>query len=102
MANGIQEIKPKDDEIVKKLLKSIDLSNSNSIIHFGADAQEEVTTVSSQMLEGVKNKDLDKASEPLSNMIAAIKGFDIDELDPNKEVGFLIGCLTVLNHLLCF
>jgi uncharacterized protein YaaN involved in tellurite resistance len=88
MANEIQEIKPKDDEIVEKLLKSIDLSNSNSIIHFGADAQEEVTTVSSQMLEGVKNKDLDKASEPLSNMIAAIKGFDIDELDPNKEVGF--------------
>ncbi len=78
----------KDEQAVKTLMESIDLNSTTSIMHFGATAQEEVTTVSSAMLEGVKGKDLGAAGEPLSNMIAAIKGFDVSALDPNKELGF--------------
>ncbi len=77
-----------DEKAVEALVASIDLSSSTSIMQFGANAQGEVTTVSSAMLEGVKGKDLGAAGEPLSNMIAAIKGFDVSELDPNKELGF--------------
>ncbi len=77
-----------DEKAVQELVASIDLSSSTSIMQFGANAQGEVTTVSSAMLEGVKGKDLGAAGEPLSNMIAAIKGFDVGELDPNKELGF--------------
>ena len=73
---------------IEKIVSEIDLSSSTSIIHFGAKAQEEVTAVSSQMLEGVKGKDLGEAGNSLGNMIAAIRGFDVDELDPNREVGF--------------
>ena len=40
------------------------------------------------MLEGVRNKDLGKAGAPLNDMIAAIRGFDIDELNPNQKLGF--------------
>ncbi len=78
----------KDEQAVHALAASIDLSSSASIMHFGSHAQEELTTVSSAMLEGVKGKDLGAAGAPLSNMIAAIKGFDVSELDPNKELGF--------------
>ena len=88
MANDIVNIEVQDEKMVEELVENIDLSSSNAIIGFGAKAQEEVTNISSQMLEGVKNKDLGGAGEPLSNMISAIKGFDVDELDPNKELGF--------------
>lgn len=73
---------------VTELVKAIDLNDTTSVIQFGANAQEDVTTVSSQMLEGVRNKDLGKAGAPLSNMITAIKGFDVDSLDPNHKPGF--------------
>ena len=73
---------------VEEIVKSIDLSSSNSIIYFGSKAQEELSSVSSAMLDGVKNKDLGESGESLSNMIATIKGFDIEELNPNKKLGF--------------
>jgi len=73
---------------VTDLVLAIDIKDTTSVIHFGANAQEDVTAVSSQMLEGVRNKDLGKAGAPLSNMITAIKGFDVDSLDPNHKLGF--------------
>ncbi len=75
-------------EVSKIDIENIDLSSSSAIIHYGANTQEEVTAISSQMLEGVKGKDLGEAGESLGNMIAAIRGFDVDTLDPNKELSF--------------
>lgn len=88
MSQETQNIEVKDEKSVKSVLESIDLSSTGSIIQFGSKAQEEVTSVSSQILDGVKNKDLEDAGEPLLNMIATIKGFDVDSLDPNKKVSF--------------
>jgi len=47
-----------------------------------------MSTISENMLKGVRNKDLGAAAMPLNDMIATIKGFDIDELNPNKKLGF--------------
>ncbi|MEA1920960.1 MAG: toxic anion resistance protein [Campylobacterota bacterium] len=85
---AVAPIEVQDEQAVKALVETIDLSSSASIIHFGSGAQEEVTTVSSSMLEGVKSKDLGEAGAPLLNMIATIKGFDVGALDPNKELSF--------------
>ena len=78
----------KDKKTINSLLKKLDLDDSNSIMAFGSDAQEEMSTISESMLEGVRNKDLGKTGAPLNEMIATIRGFDIDELDPNKKLGF--------------
>lgn len=77
-----------EQKTIESLIKQIDLGNSNSIMAFGSDAQEEISTISENMLEGVRNKDLGGASAPLNNMIATIRGFDIDELNPNQKLGF--------------
>ena len=77
-----------DKKTIDSLIKQIDLDDSNSIMAFGSDAQEEMSTISESMLEGVRNKDLGAAGAPLNEMIAAIRGFDIDELNPNKKLGF--------------
>lgn len=74
---------------IRALLQEIDIKDSQSVLFFGSKAQEQLTTVSDRMLEGVKNKDTGPAGEDLNSMVATIRGFDVDELDPNKKPGFL-------------
>jgi len=77
-----------DRQKINALMNEIDVHNSNSIIFFGTKAQEQLTTISDRMLEGVRNKDLGSAGNALNNMVATLRGFDIDELDPTKKPGF--------------
>lgn len=77
-----------DKREIDKLLAEIDPNDTNSIIFFGAKAQEQLTSISDKMLEKVKSKDAGPAGEALSGMVATIRGFDVDELDPNRKRGF--------------
>lgn len=77
-----------DRQQVEALMKELDLGDSNSIIFFGSKAQEQLTTISDKMLEGVRNKDTGPAGASLNEMVAVLRGFDLDELDPNKKSGF--------------
>ena len=77
-----------DRQQVEALMKELDLHDSNSIIFFGSKAQEQLTTISDKMLEGVRNKDTGPAGASLNEMVAVLRGFDLDELDPNKKAGF--------------
>ncbi len=70
---------------VESLIDEIDMSDSNSIIFFGTKAQQKLTTISDNMLEGVRNKDIGPASNSLNEMVATLRGFDIEKLDPNKQ-----------------
>ena len=72
---------------IAALVEELDLSDSNSILFFGGKAQEQLTAISDQMLEGVRNKDSGPAGSALNEMIAVLRGFDFDELDPNKKPG---------------
>jgi len=65
-----------------------EIGDRNSIITFGSKAQEAINRVSESMLDGVKSKELGYAGEHLTNLVDTLKGFDIDELDPNKKQGF--------------
>jgi len=73
---------------IEQLITEINVEDRSTIIFFGSKAQEEMSTISENMLKGVRNKDLGAAAMPLNDMIATIKGFDIDELNPNKKLGF--------------
>ena len=89
--NEMVEYKDVDEEEkarIDALMAEINIADANSVIFFGNKAQEKVTEISDKMLEGVKNKDLGRSGEALSEMVATIRGFDVDELDPNKKPGF--------------
>lgn len=73
---------------IQQLMNEIDFDNTQSIIFFGSKAQEQLTSISDRMLDGVKNKDIGPAGTDLNEMVSTIRGFDIDELDPNKKQGF--------------
>ena len=89
--NEMVAYKDVDDEErqrIDALMEEINMADANSVIFFGTKAQEKVTEISDKMLEGVKNKDLGRSGEALNEMVATIRGFDVDELDPNKKPGF--------------
>jgi uncharacterized protein YaaN involved in tellurite resistance len=63
----------------------IDLSNTQSIIRFGSAAQAELQAISQEMLSGVRNKDVGPAGNSLRDMVTSLRGFTVDELDPNRK-----------------
>ena len=84
----IAELSAEKQLKIRSLLQEIDIKDSQSVLFFGSKAQEQLTTVSDRMLEGVKNKDTGPAGEDLNNMVATIRGFDLTDLDPNQKPGF--------------
>jgi uncharacterized protein YaaN involved in tellurite resistance len=77
------------DPAVTALIGELDLTDTQSVLFFGSKAQQQLTTVSDQMLEGVRNKDVGPAGESLNEMVTALRGFDVERLDPNRRPGFL-------------
>ncbi len=70
---------------IDALTSKIDVSDTNSIIFFGAEAQEKLTEISDNMLEGVRNKDVGGAGDALNDMVATLRGFDSEGL---RQSGF--------------
>lgn len=81
-----QQADSNDQQQIEELIREVDLSNTNSILFFGSKAQEQLTIVSDNMLEGVRNKDLGSAGQALNNMVTALKGFDLSQL--REKPGF--------------
>lgn len=80
---------PEKKAKVEQLLLEIDMNDTHSILFFGSKAQEQLTSISDRMLDGVKNKDIGPAGNDLNDMVATLRGFDVDALDPNKKPGFI-------------
>jgi uncharacterized protein YaaN involved in tellurite resistance len=83
------ESKGRGDLAIASLVRELDLTDSQSVLFFGSKAQQQLTTVSDQMLEGVRNKDVGPAGASLSEMVSALRGFDLERLDPNRKPGLL-------------
>ena len=69
-------------------MSEIDMTDTNSIVTFGSGAQEELQTISQAMLDGVKNKDVGPAGDSLREIVGTIRGFSVDELNPNRKQSF--------------
>jgi uncharacterized protein YaaN involved in tellurite resistance len=85
-SENLPTVMPEEQSKLEKALSELDFDDRNSIIYFGASAQEELDDISNRMIDGVKNKDTGAAGMVLNEMVAAIKGFDIEELNPNKSL----------------
>lgn len=70
---------------IEKRIGELDMSNTQSIIQFGSAAQGELQEISQEMLSGVRNKDVGPAGNSLREMVSSIRGFSVDELDPNRK-----------------
>jgi len=82
----VPEVLPEEQAELQNAMKKLDVKDRNSVIYFGTEAQEKLDEISNRMIEGVKNKDIGAAGESLNQLVASIRGFDIDELNPNKKL----------------
>ena len=64
----------------------IDIHNSETVLKYGNAAQMKISQFSDKILEDVKTKDTGAISDMLTELVAELKGFDVDE---GKRGGFL-------------
>ncbi|WP_340109226.1 toxic anion resistance protein [Pikeienuella sp. HZG-20] len=82
---AVDRMTPEEAAKVEELIGELDMSDAQSIIRFGSGAQSDLQTISSAMLDGVRNKDVGPAGRSLREMVLNIRGFDVDELDPSRK-----------------
>ncbi len=70
---------------LQRRMAEIDLSDTTSILNFGAGAQAELQQISQSMLADVKAKDIGPAGDALREMVSTIRGFSVSELDTRRE-----------------
>ena len=84
----LDDVKPGMTRAINARMKEIDITDTHSIIGFGSGAQAELQAISQEMLAGVRNKDVGPAGESLRNMVTSIRGFSVDELNPNRALSW--------------
>ncbi|MCA8883982.1 MAG: toxic anion resistance protein [Rhodobacteraceae bacterium] len=70
---------------IRRRMAEIDMSATGSIIGFGARAQAELQEISQAMLADVRNKDVGPAGDSLREIVTTLRGFSVEELDPNRK-----------------
>jgi uncharacterized protein YaaN involved in tellurite resistance len=84
-----QELDAADTAKVYEIAKTINMSDTNSIISFGVDAQRGLTEHSDCILKGVRNKDTGPAGEVMNNLMVQVRTLGLDSLDPNAKQSLL-------------
>ena len=74
---------------IDRVLAEIDISDSSAILFFGTKAQEDLSSIADEMLEGVRSKDTGAAGQALNDMVSTLRGFSAQELDPNRKPGLM-------------
>jgi uncharacterized protein YaaN involved in tellurite resistance len=74
---------------IADVVREIDLADSNAVLFFGSQAQEQLTELSEQMLENVRTKEAGPAGDLLAQMVGKLKDLDVAGLDPNAKTGFI-------------
>ena len=84
----VPEVMEEEVTALQDALNELDINDRNSIIYFGSSAQEKLDEISNRMIDGVQNKDIGAAGAALNEMVASIRGFDMDEFNPNVKLAW--------------
>ncbi|WP_298359437.1 toxic anion resistance protein [uncultured Litoreibacter sp.] len=73
---------------IRRRMDEIDMTDTNSIVSFGSNAQAGLQEISQSMLADVKNKDVGPAGNSLRDIVSTIRGFSVSELNPNRKLSW--------------
>ncbi|GGC05811.1 tellurium resistance protein [Marivita lacus] len=76
---------PALSEEIRSRMAEIDMTDTQSIVSFGSNAQAELQEISQAMLADVRNKDVGPAGDSLRGIVSTIRGFSVSELDVRRE-----------------
>lgn len=74
-----------EQQQVHAFSKSIDLTNSQVVLQYGAGAQKNIADFSETALSSVRTKDMGEVGNMISSLVVELKGFDAEE----EQKGFL-------------
>ena len=74
-----------EQQQIQAFSQQINISDSNMILQYGAGAQQKLADFSEKALENVKSRDLGEVGNMLTDVVAELKNFDVD----NEKKGFL-------------
>jgi len=98
----VPEVMAEEVTALQDALNELDVNDRKSIIYFGSSAQEKLDDISNRMIEGVQNKDIGAAGAALNEMVASIRGFDMDEFNPNRKLAWWQSLFGVTKPLVKF
>lgn len=75
-------------KMVNDFSEQIDITSSNIILQYGAEAQKKIATFSESALQNVRTKDLGAVGDALSDLVVELKGFSADEEESKGIFGF--------------
>jgi uncharacterized protein YaaN involved in tellurite resistance len=81
----LEDAEPPVAENIRAAMSEIDMTDTQSIVRFGSGAQAELQEISQAMLADVRNKDVGPAGDSLRDIVTAIRGFSVDELDVRRK-----------------
>jgi len=76
--SGLSE---EEKKMVDEFSKKIDITETNSILQYGATAQNKVADFSDTALKNVKTKDIDTVGDTLLELVSELRSFEVDEKD---------------------
>ena len=74
-----------EQQQIQAFSQQINISDSNMILQYGAGAQQKLADFSEKALENVKSQDLGEVVNMLTDVVAELNNFDVD----NEKKGFL-------------
>ena len=83
---NFDNLSEQEQAAVLAFVQRIDINNSETVLKYGNAAQMKISQFSDKILEDVKTKDTGAISDMLTDLVAELKGFDVDE---GKKGGFL-------------
>lgn len=93
---GAAELTPEHQAAIESLARQIDLADPGSILRFGQQTQTQAQAAADAMLEGARNQETGEAGRTLSNLLTALRGFDVARLD--ERPGFFARMFTKAGH----
>lgn len=78
------QFSPEEQRVIDEFKDKIDITNTNQILQYGADAQQKIASFSEMALSKVRTKDLDEVGGMIGDLVVELKGFGADE----EEKGF--------------
>ena len=64
---------------VEAFSKQIDITDTNTVLTYGAASQKHISDFSDTALNAVRTKDLGEVGDMLSDLVVELKGFNFDE-----------------------
>ena len=91
----IEKLTPEEQAAVKEFSQKIDITNSEQVLNYGANAQQNISEFSEAALNNVRTKDMGEMGEVLTSLLVQLKGMKFKEKEKGLKGLFQRGAASV-------